>query len=118
MPRQSTWTACGSPRKRTVSSSETNTSGRSATWSTPAIVSWSVIVTKSMPRRLASAYTCSGGVAHSGNPSARWTPSFETSEADEWQCRSARLMRPRMPCKSREFVNLALPWGERVVNAG
>ena len=55
MPRQSTCTACGSPAKRAVSSSETNTSGRSAIASTPSIVSWSVIVTKSMPRRLASA---------------------------------------------------------------
>ena len=58
-----------------------------------------------------------GRVAHSGRPSARWTPSFETSEADEWQCRSARLMWPRMPCKSAKFVNLAVPQRERDVNA-
>ena len=37
-----------------VSSSETNTSGRSAICSAPAIVSWSVMVTKSIPRRFAS----------------------------------------------------------------
>ena len=48
-------TACGSPAKLAVSSSETKTSGRSAIDSTPSIVSWSVIVTKSMPRRLARA---------------------------------------------------------------
>ena len=55
MPRQRMCTACGSPAKRAVSSSETNTSGRSAIASAPSIVSWSVIVTKSMPRRLARA---------------------------------------------------------------
>ena len=44
--------ACGSPRKPAVSSSETKTSGRSAISSTPSIVSWSVIVTKSMPAAL------------------------------------------------------------------
>ena len=54
IPKQSTCTACASPRKLAVSSSEMNTSGRSAISSTPAIVSWSVIVTRSMPRRLAS----------------------------------------------------------------
>jgi len=37
-----------------VSSSETKTSGRSAMSRAPAIVSWSVMVTKSIPRRLAS----------------------------------------------------------------
>ena len=51
------WGDCtdwGSPRKLAVSSSEMNTSGRWASVSTPSIVSWSVIVTKSIPRRLAS----------------------------------------------------------------
>ena len=46
-------TACGSPLNHAVSSSDTKTSGRSAIVITPAIVSWSVIVTKSIPRRLA-----------------------------------------------------------------
>jgi hypothetical protein len=56
IPQHSTWTAAsGSPRKLAVSSSETKASGRSAMASAPSIVSWSVIVTKSMPRRLASA---------------------------------------------------------------
>jgi hypothetical protein len=41
--------------KPAVNSSEMNVSGRSAICSAPAIVSWSVIVTKSMPRRVASA---------------------------------------------------------------
>ncbi len=31
------------------------------------------------------------GVAHSGSPSARWTPSRERSDAVEWQCKSARV---------------------------
>ena len=60
--------------------------------SAPSIVSWSVIVTKSIPRRLARAWTSSGGVAHSGRPSAFWTPSLATAEAVEWQCRSTRLV--------------------------
>jgi hypothetical protein len=45
-----------------------------------------------MPRRLASAWTSSGGVAHSGSPSADWTPSLATADAVEWQCRSTRLV--------------------------
>jgi hypothetical protein len=31
-------------------------------------------------------------VAHSGSPSARWTPSLETCEAVEWQCMSTRVV--------------------------
>jgi hypothetical protein len=56
-PEQSTWTAWGSPLKPTVSSSETKqSSGWAATSSSaPSMVSWSVSVTKSIPRRLASA---------------------------------------------------------------
>src|ERR1700742_3058274 len=46
-----------------------------------------------MPRASASSRTYCGGVAHSGSPSARWTPSFDSCEAVEWQCRSARLIR-------------------------
>ena len=42
------------PEARRSAPPETNTSGRSAIRCTPAIVSWSVIVTKSIPRRLAS----------------------------------------------------------------
>jgi hypothetical protein len=38
-------------------------------------------------------------VAHSGRPSARWTPSFESCEAVEWQCRSALLV-------ARMFISL------------
>jgi hypothetical protein len=55
MPWQRTCTACGSPRKEAVTSSDTKASSRSAMASTPSIVSWSVIVTKSIPRRPASA---------------------------------------------------------------
>src|SRR4051812_31149956 len=44
-----------------------------------------------MPRRLASSWTSCGGVAHSGRPRARWTPSLDSCDAVEWQCRSARL---------------------------
>jgi hypothetical protein len=40
-----------------------------------------------------------GRVAHSGRPSARWTPSFESCEAVEWQCRSALLV-------ARMFISL------------
>src|ERR687896_153864 len=82
MPQHRTCTACGSPRKRAVSSSDTKTSGRSAISRTPEIVSWSVTVTKSMPRRLARSYTSSGGVAHSGRPRARWTPRRDSCVAE------------------------------------
>ena len=44
------------------------------------------------PARLASAWTSSGGVAHSGRPRALWTPSLATADAEEWQCRSTRLV--------------------------
>ena len=66
--------------------------------SAPAIVSWSVIVTKSIPRRRASAWTSAGGVAHSGRPSACWTPSLATAEAVEWQCRSTLVITAQNPC--------------------
>jgi hypothetical protein len=37
----------------------------------------------------------SGGVAHSGRPSARWTPRRESCEAVEWTCRSALVVMAR-----------------------
>ncbi len=46
-------------------------------------------------------------MAHSGIRSDRWTPSLEICEAEEWTCRSARLvsfMRLRITLQTRGLV--------------
>src|SRR5271156_2873110 len=83
-----------------------------------------------MPRRLASSYTSSGRVAHSGRPSDRWTPSLESCDAGEWTCRSALLVWSvigapsflflgwldcRFPCKRALLVNKEQPSCDLVV---
>src|SRR5207237_10317677 len=96
-----------------------NVSGRSASVSAPAIVSWSVIVTKSIPRRLASSYTSPGSVAHSGTFSDRWTPSFDSADAVEWTCMSALLvlfMGQKLPCKLPDSVKKGMHSCDHLVN--
>src|SRR5690348_7726027 len=96
-----------------------NVSGRSASVRAPAIVSWSVIVTKSIPRRLASSYTSPGSVAHSGTFNDRWTPSFDSADAVEWTCMSALLvlfMSGKLPCKLRDSVKKAMRSCDHSVN--
>src|SRR5262249_54001098 len=83
------------------------------------IVSWSVIVTKSIPRRLASSYTSPGSVAHSGTFNDRWTPSFDSAEAVEWTCMSALLvlfMGQKLPCKERDSVKKGMHSCDHLVN--
>ena len=117
IPRHSTCTACGSPRKRAVSSSDTNTSGSVGDLEDAGdrvVVGdrHEVHAPRAWPARgpPPAAWRTRAGPARAGHPAC------DTAEADEWQCRSARLMGRRMARKRTEFVKASVPRREGVVN--